>query len=534
MSSYISHFKWLGIAVVGFIAIELTINWLAPTPEAVRNNFLELAFAKPERVQRAFVYEKVQQLDNEKPDVLQVGDSSGLHGVQPLVVESYIGGRYLNMSVATNLGFWGYYALAEHFMQRSGSVKALVLYIAPPGAYPRRSLIDAKDLMADDLEREFADPIRGLFHVPSLGLRKQVTDFIYYMDGTFNQPNRPLIDNDGYLMLRNIVKPSGGWARETDDPGDIIPANILDNMRREFPALAHFDDNLVIASALNMWGHINDDRAWDWSTLSYKTYMEVVLDRYLRLAKRYGAKLVVVTNPVPEIVRRTKLKDAFHIETTRVQLDRYAKHHPEVALLNIHYWPDDRFSVFAHVGVPYAIDNSAEIGKFLASVLGQKARRVDHAADVAEVTDLDMGKNPTVYSFGAVEHQNGRAFRSIRPGRDEALAFARMAPQGPVDVSIKVLNQPGSPVLRKLSLAVFGVPATRLADEPTGDGTVVRFRLSAAIVRRYDGWLEMILSTRGAPKWVSNALLPDATGPQLMVERLELKPVSEDRQAEVQ
>jgi hypothetical protein len=530
MSSYISHFKWLIVVVIGFIVTELTIAWLWPAPEVLRNNFLEYGFAETEMLQRAFVSAKMRQFDNLKPEVLQVGDSSGLHGVQSPVIESYIGRRYLNMSIATNLGYWGYYAIAAHVMKRSRSVKVLVLYFSPAGAFPRKELIDADDLMAGDLERAFSNPVRALFHIPSLGVRRQVTDFVYYVDGVFNAKNRPLIENPGYLMLHDIIGASDGWARETDDPGDVIPADLVDGIRRAMPWMARYNDHIILESLRKSWHRSGVEYAWDWRTMSEQSYAEIIFDQYLRLAKRYGAKLIIITNPLPDSFKKPDFQALFDVAGMRAELTRYAKAHPEVSVLNIPYRPDSHFSVFSHIGTPYSIENSIRVGKYLQSVIGDKKGPIEQTS-IGEVTDIDMGANPTVYSFGDKEVENGHTFRRIRQGRDEALAFGRILTKGAVNVEVKVLNKPDDPVLSDLTLSAFGVPATRLKAEPTEDGTDIEFRLPASVVQRYGGWLELILSSRGESKWVSNALLPDANGPKLKLERIMLEPAGPEEGA---
>jgi len=526
MSSFISHFKWLGATFACFVAIELAISWWAPRPEAIRNNFLAYDFAKPELVQRAFVAAKVRQFDDSKPDFLQVGDSSGLHAVQSPIVESYLGGRsYLNMSIATNLGYWGYYALAEHFMARSGSVKVLVLYFTPAGGSPRKDLLDASDLMAGDLNREFASPFHRLFHVPSLGLRRQITDWVYYMDGTLNQVGRPLIDNYGYLMLRDIIAASGGWARETDIPDDHIDG-LFQMARRISPTLARLDDDALVRHYRDSAGVFGVPSTFDAATFSYRTYLEIVLDRYLALARRYRAKLVIATNPIPDSFRKKLYQQVFDPAGISRAVRAYAQRNPDVYVLDIDYWPDDEFSVFSHVGTPYEVESSRRVGQFLAGIArtlpAPTSSRPEYRAPDPVV--LDMRENPTVYGLGDLDQVGGRYFRSIRQGRYEGLVYTRVNPETPQVLRMSVLNELDDPVLRNLSIGIYGEPAKRLADEQIGAAHYLRFALPLNETRRYDGWIELTISVRGAVKWQGNQLFPDATGPRLKMESIEIGP----------
>ncbi len=528
MNSSISHFSWIGLAVAGFVAIEASIAWWVPRPESQRNNFLEYAFAKSEMVQRAFVSEKVLRFDDSKPDIIQVGDSSGLHAVQSPIVESYLGGRsFLNLSVASNLGYPGYLALARRMMERSGSVKVLVLYFTPGGGAPREALLTARDIMGPDLQREFASPFNRLFHVPSLGLRREVTDHIYYLNGRLNVPGRPLVANAGYQMLRDIIGPSGGWARETDIPDDHI-AGLFQMIRRNEPSLAHYDDDGLARYYGTVAGVAGVPTLFDWKTLSRRTYIDVVLDQYLELAREHGARLVVAANPMPESFQREAFRNTFDTAGIARELDAYAQRHSDVSILNIDYWPDRKFSVFSHVGTPYAVESSHRVGRFLADLLPKlpPATGTPLPNDAPEQVSLDMAAFPTVYGFSDVEQAGERRFRRIRQGRSEALAFARVDPGAPQELRIAVINKATDDVLKNVSVGIYGVPATRLPDIEEGESRYLRFALPPQETRRFDGWIEVLLSTRGKAAWPGDELDATANGPELMVTRIEMRPAA--------
>lgn len=531
MNSSISHFSWIGGVLACFLAIETAIAWLAPRPDAMRNSFLEYSFAHPEMVQRAFVAEKMLKFDDAKPDVLQVGDSSGLHAVQSPIVESYLGGRsFLNLSVASNLGFWGYHALADRIMERSGSVKVLVLYFTTGGGVPRKALLDARDLMANDLYREFASPFHRLFQVPSLGVRREVSDTFYYINGYLSQRDRPLINNTGYFMLRDIIESSGGWVRETDIPDDHIDG-LFQMIRRNTPSLAAYSDAGLVRHYRDTVGKTEISSTFDWTSLSRRTYMEIVLDKYLALARKHGAKLVVAANPVPASFQTEAFKVGFDTDGIERSMRDYASRHPDVSVLGIDYWPDDKFSVFSHVGTPYSVESSHRMGQFLAglmpSVAGPTSKAEKYEAPASVV--LDMGANPSVYGFADAEQAQGSTvrFRRIRAGRDEALAYARVRPGAAQELRIAVLNKADDPVLKNISVGVFGVRAERLPDIDTGEMRLVRFALPMSETKRFDGWIELALSTRGEIAWQSNELRSSATGPQLMVARMVLAAANE-------
>ncbi|KPH79604.1 hypothetical protein [Bosea vaviloviae] len=521
MNSSISHFSWVGLAVAGFVAIEAAIGFFAPRPDALRTNLLELSFAKPEMLQRAFVHEKLLAFDDAHPDIIQVGDSSGMHGVQSPIVESYLGGRsYLNLSVASNLGYSGFYAMARRAMERSGTVKVLVLYFTPGGGAFPKTLINGRDLMGPDLQRELVSPFHQLFHTPSLGLRRDVTDRLYYINGKLNQVGRPLIANSGYFMLRDIIAPSGGWARETDTADDTV-ARLF---QAASPGLSGYTDEEIVRIQRANGTFANVPRAFDWSKLSYRTTLEMVLDDYLALARKHGARLVVATNPVPESFRSDAFKVGFDMDGISRALKDYGAQHQDVSILDISYWPDSKFSVFSHIATPYSAESSHRVGRFLAGLDKDlpppNARQTPYRSPDRVV--LDMGASPTLYGFDAAEKAAGTTFRRLRAGRYEALAYARVNPQAQQELRISVLNAPDDAVLRDIAIGIYGSAATRLPDIQDDGKLILRFSLPSEATQRFGGWLELTLSTRGATTWQTNALDPAATGPQLQIDRMEL------------
>ena len=164
MNSFILPFRpWL-LALAGLVAIELGYYAVARPPRIAWNSFLDLPFAQTDTFQRLVAHGKIVAFDKADPDIIQVGDSSGLHGVQPPIVMSHIPGyNYLNLSVATNLGYSGYYNMAKLQLKRSPSARYLVLYASPLGGIPRKSLWDEdQNLMAPLIHNEFLSSLHRL------------------------------------------------------------------------------------------------------------------------------------------------------------------------------------------------------------------------------------------------------------------------------------------------------------------------------------------------------------------------------------
>jgi hypothetical protein len=131
-----------------------------------------------------------------------------------------------------------------------------------------------------------------------------------------------------------------------------------------------------------------------------------------------------------------------------------------------------------------------------------------------------MGGNPTTHGLGEPFARDGHSFRRIRTGRYEAIAWARVNPERRQLLSIVVADDLPPDVAKATTVAVFGEPAKRLADDRQPGRLVMRFELPAAGVQRFDGWVELLISTRGLTKWAGNAYRAEATGFHLSIERL--------------
>ena len=79
MSSFLSHLKpWLP-ALAALAAIELAYYAVARPPRVTWNSFLDFHYTQGNTFQRLVAFEKIVGFDQASPDIVQVGDSSGLH-----------------------------------------------------------------------------------------------------------------------------------------------------------------------------------------------------------------------------------------------------------------------------------------------------------------------------------------------------------------------------------------------------------------------------------------------------------------------
>lgn len=351
MSLYILPFRaWLA-ALLALVAIETAVLAVYKPSELDRTNFLQFSFAKDETPQRLFIFHKLIEFAHSKPSIVQVGDSSGFYGIEPSAVMRYLppGVSYLNMSCCANLGYRGYLNVFQFMAERNDSIRYLVLHISPY-AMPRQELWDSDGaalwqdttlkVFGSDLYREFISPWR-LTHLPSLAFRREVTDRIYYINGLFNRPDRPFLNNPPYLEFLRLYKETRGWMPEPD-------------IRINVPATECKPEQSAF---------------FDIRRFARKTYIEEILDTYADQAARYRATLVVVFQPVACIFGTGQGS-----AQVRQGIMRFKMNHPEVEIPFpfIETWPSEKFSVEAHVKREYSNELGNRLGKAMAEIVARR------------------------------------------------------------------------------------------------------------------------------------------------------------------
>ena len=99
MSSYTSSFKAILAALAVIAGIEATSAMVFPSTPVERSGYLNWNFNTVETFHKVIISEKLANAVRNQPDVIQIGDSSGFHGIVPRIVDQYLGGlRYENLS----------------------------------------------------------------------------------------------------------------------------------------------------------------------------------------------------------------------------------------------------------------------------------------------------------------------------------------------------------------------------------------------------------------------------------------------------
>lgn len=504
MTSFISHFRPWFIACAAALMFEVGYNYVADPRPVDRTNILDFRIGVPPNLQRLFAFEKIERLTDSRPTIIQVGDSSGFHAVIPSVVEALLPGeRYVNMSVATTLGYGGYLALAEHMLKNNPTIRHVVLVTSMACGYPRFTLWDENQtappelggqrLLGQDLRLNLIDPLRTTLQLPSLALREEMNQRLFAANGLLTPIKMPRHSNFAYAMLHEIMPYSSGWLRETDNAEDIQPD--LWSWWRPMTATAanrRLFDTLCPETV---------DDAWDPWRLSRITYVDVILGRFAEVAKRYGAKLIVVPNPMAQGIKAHR-----NFTPVEAALKSFADRHPDVSVhLPFEHWPDYKFSVFAHVSTPFAVESSIWFARAIAQHLKSDGRPTEASADrrpafPQQIVAAASG-NFSHYGFTAPVVTGTTSYRQTWPGRSEALLHAFIAPMGrPLRFRLDLSADPTGASAEQITAAIFG---TKLEKSPTCEGPqpCVQFAIPPDLISRYGGFLEILLSTRGRSTW---------------------------------
>jgi hypothetical protein len=493
VSLFISHFRiWL-LALICIVVIEFTYYGIAHPPRVTWNRFLDLDFSQPETFQRLVAYDKIIAADKIDADIIQVGDSSGLHGVQPPIVMSEIPGyNYLNLSVATNLGFSGYYNMAKLQLKRNLNAQYLVLYTSPIGGVPRKSLWDEdQNLMAPLIYNEFISPMHRLVQWPMLSVRRDVTEYFYYRNGHFKQRNSPLSTNRGYLAFLSVYGENNGWTRETDVEGD-VEKNIYENILPGIDLNKAVDPD-VIRNALHNIPKVTDEKFFDWRTLSQTSYFDYVYDKFAELAMDHAVTLILIFNPLPQSIKQSGFDEFMDWNAIEAGLDRLRQRHPEVIVTDFDFWPDEKFSIFSHISTLFSAETSHRVGTIMKAIIGDQQPLLQSSGfpeTQRRFVEIDFHKPYCGYGW---TDQTGTTdkfpLQYIGP-RNKAWIYTSVSPGD--DYKVKaVFQRENNGLENNIKLLVNGLPAIEISSGREGNNLWIEWVVAEQTINMYRGWVTL-------------------------------------------
>jgi hypothetical protein len=359
MDTFFVRFKSVIAAVAMVAAIEIAIFFVHPSTFVERSNYLDWNYGTPELFQKGIIYEKLNIFAHSAPDIVMVGDSTALHNVDPDVVSSYLGGlKLVNLGSIANAGFDGFYAMADFMFRRNPNIKALVLYVSLnhlPNASTAALLIgDSVTGGAQRIAASFTSPW-AYINPPSMGLRPVVTDAVYSGLGTLRPRQTTVLPAGGIWgdMLISVREHNGWWPEH--------------DLRFAGPRLRDFWSQFCSDNGVRML----DDSDANYEGLLFfgkRSYLRLSLQSFIDLAKRHGAKFVVMFQPNP-----CSKWIGSYLPARRADLEYLRNHNANFSFEPesvFEHWPMEDFSSYDHLRVGYDLWGSERAGRLLASALG--------------------------------------------------------------------------------------------------------------------------------------------------------------------
>lgn len=141
------------------------------------------------------------------PEFLQIGDSSGIHGVKQNVISGYLNGmKYFNASTGAPVGWDSYFIMANDYLKRFESIKYLVLHInlySLPYVYDHRYGVWKHQSAFLAIDKTYNSLNKYISFIPSMYYRPKILDMIYYSKNfkykKFNNPE----DNSSLLKIND-------------------------------------------------------------------------------------------------------------------------------------------------------------------------------------------------------------------------------------------------------------------------------------------------------------------------------------------
>jgi hypothetical protein len=414
MNSFIFSFRAVLLAL-GLIAVTESVCALVLRPGIVERT----KFNRLDRFHSAVIFDKLNDFSDSAPDIIQVGDSSGFHGVNPDVVMRYLGGlKYLNLSCCAAMGYRGYYGIADFMLRRNPGIKTVVLYVSLNNL-PRADLIEGQHRLGEFIQNSLTTPFSYL-SPPTVALRQRIVDAVEKKA----QAKTDAVFTDD---MRASARAHNGWWAEHD--------RRLAGENR----VAFWRQNCG-ETGIKLW----DDQPVYYSG-NGQSYTVTELERVALLAAHHGAKLIVLFHPFSCRDAEGRFIDARRADIRALmQRHRNVVAEPEQMLDS---WPTEKFVSSDHLRAGYDEENSRRVGKLLAQHLGIAARTdAGDAAPTAPVQrdllpaisewtragavvqpDDPAGAHRVIESTGPGRHRVETKLSGLTPGRTLVLSFPAKA-----------------------------------------------------------------------------------------------------------
>jgi len=401
MSSFIFSFRAILLAL-GVIAATEGVCALALRPGIVERTKFNLL----DRFHSAVIFGKLAEFADSAPDIIQVGDSSGFHGVQPDIVMRYLGGlKYVNLSCCAALGYRGYYGIADFMLRGNPGIKAVVLYVSVHNL-PRADLIEGQHQLGEFIQNSLTTPFSYL-SPPTVALRQRIVDAMERK----GQARTDAVFTDD---MRASTRAHNGWWAEHD-------RRLAGDKRIAFWRATCGESGIKAIDPASYYARDG------------QSYMLTELERFAALAAHHGAKLIIAFQPFS-----CRGLDANFLAARRADVRTLMSRHRDVTVVPeqiLDVWPTEKFVSGDHLRVGYDEENARRVGKALAHVLGI-------APEVEAPVTAEADQSAETIRFGAIS--------ITAAGRGEGAALIAEG-EGPAQQMIEAAEPGAHRVEKKLA-----------------------------------------------------------------------------------
>ena len=325
------------IALAG--TIELAIDLRFHPDFWQRSTHLLYDPYRGEPFDRSELVTRLRNVEDSEPDIISVGDSSGLFSLQPTIINRYLDGwKYVDLNTGGTHAYDGYYAIAEYMLRRSHHIKYVVLYVFPV-YLPQPCVFAGADLgpilMGDLVSLKAALLPPSAFLSPYLKL--------WLFQGRHFHRSDPFGGSEPDLQLPATVAAAQGWLPEYDGR--------LDFTGRQLSFCSDKRPGLL-----------------PWLGLAERSSTVAYLKGFDRMVRSYRARLVIAFAPLPT---GSIIPNDFNRTTGDRALARFQRERPDVKFLFpfLTFWGPEKFGYFNHVSREYTFLPSERLAEGLARLI---------------------------------------------------------------------------------------------------------------------------------------------------------------------
>ena len=338
---------WLAIlfiAVVEFI-IFLIVGKEKINSSIIENTLFDNQFKKSDVPQKYLIKYKYELFSGDKSEFIQVGDSSGLYGVRPNIINNYLNGmKYTNTNCCADIGWKGYAITANYFLKNNKNAKFLVLYFSP---YVLPSPLNQENELTNDIKGIYNDNLNSDFfrifnYLPSQAIRKSVLKKVF-----LEEKNKSSSKNEFSRVLNDM-----GLLDYFEKYTGYKPSNLLEALKFHKGWMPLDRKKEVISGSCGVG--IADRYFGKYKMGSLTKGIEMMNN----VATKHSVDLIVIFNPVA-------CKESEQIKPIIEELMQFKNKYPNIVFPNDFITTIDKknFADNEHLNPQASIQNSQDIGE---------------------------------------------------------------------------------------------------------------------------------------------------------------------------